>query len=88
MLVYDPVIEEPWAAFDVGWYESGRVTCGERVLLIFESTAIIVRAWDAGRFQGRWVTDYGPDVPIVVDLPEHLRPDSRLSWPVVVVTMP
>ena len=74
-------------AFDIGWYESGRIKCGDDMLLIFETGSMLVKAWDAGTFQGYWVEGFGPDAPILVDLPEHLRPDGRMSWPVVVVTL-
>lgn len=74
----------PWAAFDVTWYEAGRIACGERVRLLFEDgTTLEVVALDAGRFYsgGYWVQDW-PELPIVVDLPEHLRPDDKMAWPV------
>lgn len=72
----------PWAAFDVTWYEEGRIACGERVMLLFADGATLeVVALDAGRFYsgGYWVQDW-PALPIVVDLPEHLRPDDRMAW--------
>lgn len=77
---------EPWAAFDVEQYTSGRLTCGQQVILLFTNGQVLtVRAWDAGRFRDRWVNSFGPDMPIVVDLPEHLKPDRRGSWTVIAI---
>lgn len=71
---------EPWAAFDVNWYRSGRVRCGDLIALQFEGgKRLTVRAWDAGMFQGYYVEGW-PELEIVADLPEHLRPDKAMSW--------
>jgi len=88
-LVYDRNLTEDWAAFDLGWYEDGTVACGDKVRLFFpeDGTVLDVIAWDAGKFGKFYVEDWGPDSPIVVDLPEHLRPDGAMSWPVVVVNL-
>jgi hypothetical protein len=72
----------PWAAFDVTWYEEGRIACGDHVILVFADGAVLeVIALDAGRFYSGnyWVQDW-PELPIVADLPEHLRPDDRMAW--------
>ncbi len=76
-----------WAAFDIGWYKSGRVRCGDLVLLMFEGgERLLVRAWDAGRFRGYYVNTW-PELPILADLPEHLRPDGAMAWRVRVVNL-
>jgi hypothetical protein len=75
-LVYDAAAS-PWFAVDVGEYQSGRVRCGEWFLLAFgDGSYLVAQALDAGRFVGRHVVDYGPDMPIVADLPEHLHPNG------------
>lgn len=85
-LVYDRNLTN-WAAFDVTWY-GDKVNCGDKMRLFFpDGTILDVLAWDAGRFGKFYVEDWGPDKPIIVDLPEHLRPDGALSWPVVVVNL-
>lgn len=85
-LVYDRNLTEDWAAFDVSWYGK-YVDCGDLVLLVFEGETLTVRAWDAGRFSRYYVEDWGPDKPILVDLPEYLRLDGQMSWPVLVVNL-
>lgn len=75
-LIYDEAAP-PWFAVDIVEYQSGRVRCGEWFLLAFgDGSYLIAQALDAGRFSGRYVTDYGPDKPIVADLPEHLHPNG------------
>lgn len=72
-LVYDESLE-PWIAVDVELYRSGRVQCGDLFLLAFsDGRTMTARAWDAGTFDGYYVITW-PELPIVVDLPEHLRP--------------
>lgn len=74
--VYDEAAS-PWFSVDVGEYQSGRVRCGEWFLLAFgNGTYLVAQALDAGRFVDRYVLDYGPDRPVVVDLPEHLHPNG------------
>lgn len=85
-LVYDESTPS-WAAFDVSWYRQGLVACGDEVLVMFDDGGFLVaKAWDAGKFKGRWVSTW-PDSPIIVDLPEHLRPDENWSWRVRVVNL-
>jgi hypothetical protein len=85
-LIYSEDTED-WAAFDVGWY-GDIVECGDKVRLFFPGgTVLDVLAWDAGRFGKYWVEDWGPDRKIIVDLPEHLRPDGAMSWPVVLINL-
>ncbi len=86
-LTYSSEDLPPWAAFDIGWYESGRVRCGDLVLLNFDNGEwLLVRAWDAGTFQGYYVNTW-PELPILADLPEHLRPDGAMAWQVRVVNL-
>jgi len=68
---------ENWIAMDVGQYLSGNVQCGDKFVLLFEDGKMLEAvALDAGRFENYYVVSYGPDVPIVVDLPEHLMPKN------------
>lgn len=64
----------PWVALDVGMYERGDVVCGQEVTAIFsDGTLLRAKALDAGRFDGYWTVDFGPSVPVVVDVPEYWR---------------
>ncbi|MGD8500061.1 MAG: hypothetical protein PVJ86_05410 [Phycisphaerales bacterium] len=86
-LIYDRETPD-WAAFDETWYKDGTVACGDLMLLAFGGgETLLVRAWDAGRFGKFYVESWGPDLPIIVDLPEHLRPSEQMSWPVVLVNL-
>lgn len=74
-LIYDESLP-PWIALDVSHYRSGRVHCGDLFLLTFaDGTSLTARAWDAGRFDNYYVITW-PHLPIVVDLPEHLKPPA------------
>ena len=78
---------DPWVAVDVGWYESGRVACGDWLLIAFDGfPPVVARAWDAGYLARHHVADIGP-LPIAVDLPEHLRPDYKMAWPAWVLNL-
>lgn len=67
----------PWVALDVGLYQSGRVKCGEELVLWLEGGGSMrVKALDAGRFGGYWVADW-PDLPIIADLPEYFSSSSK-----------
>ena len=56
----------PWVAVDVNLYRSGRVQCGDRLLLSFaDGKRLVARALDAG-----YLAEYG----IVADVPMHLAP--------------
>ena len=64
-----------WVAVDVREYEAGRVRCGDLLDITWKSgERLSARAWDAGPFEGYYVEDWGRDLPIVVDVPEHLWP--------------
>jgi len=76
-LVYDESLPD-WIAVDVSLYTSGQVQCGDLFRLTFEDGRILhAFAWDAGDFSG---------YPVVVDLPEHLRPPQGIA-PVTAVNL-
>lgn len=64
-----------WVAVDVREYQSGRVRCGDTLLICFDSGCVKAHALDAGPFKGYFIEDY-PDLPILVDFP-------REQWPIV-----
>ncbi len=71
----------------MGWYESGRVACGDWLVVAFkDGPLLLARAWDAGYLAQYHVADLG-SLPIVVDVPEHLRPDGKMAWPVHVLNL-
>lgn len=77
-LIYDESTPA-WFAVDINQYTSGNVQCGDEFLLIFGSGEwLIAQALDSGTFEGYWVSTW-PDEPIVVDLPEHLKPFKGMS---------
>lgn len=84
-LVYEPG-NTPWAAIDetVDW------ECGDTLRITFSSGPVItVTLLDRGRFAAYYVEDYGPDLPIIVDVSEYAWPFalSVLSAPASVVNV-
>jgi hypothetical protein len=77
-LIYSETTQ-PWFAVDINEYTSGNVQCGDEFLLDFgDGRWLIAQALDSGTFRGYWVSTW-PDKPIVVDLPEHLKPFDGMS---------
>lgn len=78
-----------WFALDVRQYTSGLTRCGDKLCAVFaDGTVLCGLALDAGRFRERWVSTYGPDVPIVIDIPGLWWPYSdRLSQLVTVYNL-
>jgi len=75
-----------WFAFDIGEYRSGRIKCGDWMKLTFvDGLTLYGRALDAGTFRDYYVSDYGPDVPIAVDVPGLWWPYSDRSSQLVSV---
>jgi len=67
----------PWIALDISLYESGRIECGDKLLLWLEGQGTMqVVALDAGTFEGYWVQDW-PTLPIIADLPEYYTSQSH-----------
>ena len=63
----------PWVALDVTEFQSGRVQCGDLVVVRFEDG----QALDAGPLYPHVIADTGQ--PIAVDVPAHLAPFPGLS---------
>ncbi len=73
---------EPWVALDINQYRNGSAECGDLILLTFpDGKYIIARAMDAGTLSRFHVDDWGP-IPIVVDVPMHIKTFNGLSLPV------
>jgi hypothetical protein len=86
-LVYTETLE-PWIALDVTLYQSGQVECGDQFLLTFtDGYTLTVSAWDAGLFNGHWVPPW-PELPIVIDLPQHLKPFAGIAGLVTARKLP
>ena len=64
------VAVDPVMIRDHGW------ACGDRVKISFEERGIDVwaRVLDTGPLNQYWIADYGPGVPIVVDVAAHAWP--------------
>lgn len=64
-----------WVAVDVREFQSGKMICGDQLLICFEEGICVIHsALDAGPFEGYYVTDH-PELPILVDFPEE-------QWPI------
>jgi hypothetical protein len=68
----------PWIAVDVSEYESGRVRCGDLMLVVFDNGALLAQAYDAGYLYKHYVEQWLPR-RIVADVPVHLAPHNNLS---------
>lgn len=78
---YD-VNSESWIALDINQYSNGFARCGDIILLTFpDGKPIIARAMDAGPLSKFHVDCWGY-IPIVVDIPEHIKTFNGLSSPV------
>jgi len=84
-LMYDPSNSVLWCAVNVRSYEEGLVEPGDVLAIEFVDHNIVLylEAWDAGPFDGYHVEDWA-DLPILVDVPEHLWPLDTMSARVVV----
>ena len=79
-------VTEPWVALDVSEYTTGRVHCGDEILVLFgDGTRFRARALDAGPLYPYIVADTG--LPIVVDIPAHHAPFPGLSAPAAVINV-
>jgi hypothetical protein len=60
-----------WIALDVSMYRSGRVNCGDKLMLWLEGQAPMeVTALDAGLFTNYFVAAW-PTLKIIADMPEY-----------------
>jgi hypothetical protein len=67
----------PWLALDVGWYESGRVSCGDWFLIFFEDgSTMLAKARDAGHHANYSTWDTG--LPHIADMPYYWR-EGRIT---------
>lgn len=74
---------KPWVALDVNHYLGGHAKCGDLMLLVFKNgTSLLARAMDAGPLSKHYVKQWGKHLPIVVDVPEHLKTFPGISIPV------
>lgn len=79
----------PWAAVDPGVFQEGW-ECGDELLVRYEDgTDLILRLSDAGPLSNFYIEDFGPDTPIVLDIPKPFwaPPVSIWSAPVRVVNV-
>ena len=68
----------PWVALSIKEYTSGRVQCGDEILIWGDDWSIVVRALDAGPLHRYYIEDW-PDLPIIGDLPQFIAPFPGLS---------
>jgi hypothetical protein len=75
---YSPSNGIPWCAVNVDAYLSGAVQPGDELIVYFPDydKLLYLEAWDAGPFDGYYVQDH-PELPILVDIPQHLWPLGR-----------
>lgn len=77
----------PWVAVDESMYQQ-EWTCWDHISVWISGVELRLRLLDAGPLYAHYIKDFGPDVPIVADIPEHLWPRSlsqKMSAPVRVV---
>ena len=61
----------PWVAVPVEWYESGLVSCGDRIGILADGEVHILLALDAGPFGSHCVRQLdGSCPPIAADVPD------------------
>jgi hypothetical protein len=75
----------PWVAVDVSEYENSRIRCGDTLMIWLAGEMIRARAMDAGPLYKYYIEDFGPELPIVVDIPKHLWPLETLSAKVTII---
>lgn len=85
---YDPHNGIPWCAVNVQAYLSGDVLPGDRIIVNFPeyNRFLFLEVWDAGPFDDYYIEDY-PDLPFLVDIPQHLWPLPTLSAEVEVTNL-
>lgn len=59
-------------ALDVREFESGRAKCGDWIQVTIRGVSFWAQALDAGPFKDYYIAEFGRDVPIVGDLPDHM----------------
>jgi hypothetical protein len=65
---------KPWIAMDLYYYNSGW-ECGDEIWVYFGNHPRLKLAlYDAGPLLDYYIEDFGPDMPIVGDIPAHLWP--------------
>lgn len=78
---------EPWVAVADWMYQTGLIKCHDLLLITFEDgTTLSAKALDAGPFSKYWVEDF-KNLPIIVDIPEHLWPFKTMSGIVKVLNL-
>jgi len=85
---YDPHNGIPWCAMNVQDYLSGDVLPGDKILIKFTDydKFLLLEAWDAGPFDGYFIEDF-PDLPFLIDIPQHLWHLPRLSAEIEMINL-
>ena len=86
-------VTEPWVALDVSEYTSGRVRCGDDIIVRLPTPhggrdgthTLRARALDAGPLYPFVIAE--TELPIVVDIPRHQAPFTGLSHPATVINV-
>lgn len=85
-------VTQPWVALDVSEYTSGRVRCGDDIIVRFPGTigghgthTLRAQALDAGPLYPFVIAE--TELPIVVDIPRHQAPFTGLSHPATVINV-
>ena len=85
---YDPHNGIPWCAINVQAYLSGGVLPGDKIIVKFVDSDkfLFLEAWDAGPFDDYLIEDF-PNLPILVDIPQHLWPLHSLSAEIEMINL-
>lgn len=77
----------PWVSLSEHLYESSWANCGDTVKILFEDgTSLVAIAMDAGPLQDYHLEE-SPELPLLVDVPEHLWPRETMSAQVKVLNL-
>jgi len=87
-LRYDVHNGVSWCAVNVSAFENGSVLPGDLLLVHFidSDDLLFLEAWDAGPFDGFFIEEH-PDLPILVDIPQHLWPSSARSAEIELINL-
>lgn len=77
-----------WCAVNVNAFLDGSVLPGDILLVDFldYDRALFFEAWDAGPFDGYYIEEH-PDLPILIDIPQHLWPLSGRSAEIEMINL-
>lgn len=84
--LYDPDAP-PWVALSEELYKIGWAKCGDKIKVVLDDgTSFTALAMDAGPLQDYFLEE-SPELPLLVDVPQHLWPRKTMSSLATVVNL-